>query len=383
MMSENKLHVSLEEFGLSKYESRAYVALMSMGTVSASELAYYAEIPRPKVYPTLLKLEKKKLVVTSKSKPITCTATSPEDAFDGIINDQINKVNAMNSLVSDLKRISEENRKSRGSEEGRYSYLSARGVLIRLKEMIQRARSSIWIMVDQSGLGLLSECREEILSALRRDVDVRMIIPQELAGSDSLRAIPGGLGIRISEISQNCIMLDEVETFMVNSDTGKGAIFSTDVLASGQKRMFSHVWERAADVSSMSDLKKSEMQEICRMVRLVSEDALCYLLGSRMVAGDHSRGLLDMMEANGIRLRSKTLEEVTGTVDSILHMTCRGHADLNDKSRAITVESGVSGWHSLPWVAILEEYLHSCGHKTRIAYRDNPQKGERVYIKIF
>ena len=104
MVNEHALTVSLEEFGLSQYEAQAYVALISKGTISASDLAYYSDLPRTKVYPTLLKLENKKLVIISKSKPIMCTAIAPEDAFDPIIHEQINKVNAMNTLVSKLKK---------------------------------------------------------------------------------------------------------------------------------------------------------------------------------------------------------------------------------------------------------------------------------------
>ena len=97
MVKEQTLTVSLEEFGLSKYEAKAYVTLISKGTISASELAYYSEIPRTKVYPILLKLEKKRLAMISKTKPIVCTAISPEDAFDNAIQEQIEKVNARES----------------------------------------------------------------------------------------------------------------------------------------------------------------------------------------------------------------------------------------------------------------------------------------------
>ena len=51
MVNEHALTVSLEEFGLSNYEARAYVTLVAKGTISASELAYYSELPRTKVYP--------------------------------------------------------------------------------------------------------------------------------------------------------------------------------------------------------------------------------------------------------------------------------------------------------------------------------------------
>jgi sugar-specific transcriptional regulator TrmB len=37
MVNEHSLTVSLEEFGLSKYEAKAYVTLISKGTISASE----------------------------------------------------------------------------------------------------------------------------------------------------------------------------------------------------------------------------------------------------------------------------------------------------------------------------------------------------------
>ena len=40
MTNDHSLTVSLEEFGLSKYEAQAYVALIAKGTVSAGELAY-------------------------------------------------------------------------------------------------------------------------------------------------------------------------------------------------------------------------------------------------------------------------------------------------------------------------------------------------------
>ena len=110
MADEKTLSVSLEEFGLSKYEAQAYVTLISKGTISASELSYYSELPRTKVYSVLQKLEKKRLAISSKSKPVMYTPIAPEDAFDGIIQEQINKVNAMNTLVTNLKKINEVSR---------------------------------------------------------------------------------------------------------------------------------------------------------------------------------------------------------------------------------------------------------------------------------
>ena len=235
MVNEQTLTVSLEEFGLSKYEAQAYVAMIAKGTLSASELAYYSEIPRTKIYPTLLKLENKKLAIISKSKPIMCTAIAPEDAFDAIIHEQINKVNAMNSLVSNLKKASEESRKSRGSEEKRYFHVNANNVLTRLQTMIEGSKLSIKIMADQWGLGLLSECKEQLLTVLRRNLDVKILILPTQICSEYYRTIPDGVEIRASEITQNCFIFDETELLMVNNTNGKGAIFSsTEILGTNQ-----------------------------------------------------------------------------------------------------------------------------------------------------
>ena len=150
MAKEREITVSLEEFGLSQYEARAYVTLITKGTISASDVAFYAELPRTKVYPVLLKLQQKKLAIISKSKPVMCTAIAPEDAFDEIVHEQISKVDAMNTLVSKMKRISEDGKKARGAEEKRYFHLSANYVPNRMRTMIDGAKSSIHIKIGRA-----------------------------------------------------------------------------------------------------------------------------------------------------------------------------------------------------------------------------------------
>ena len=72
---------SLEEFGLSKYESMAYITLLSRGTLGASEIAYYSNLPSTKIYAILKKLQRKKLSTISGQKPLIETAIPPSEAF--------------------------------------------------------------------------------------------------------------------------------------------------------------------------------------------------------------------------------------------------------------------------------------------------------------
>jgi len=383
VVNEHALTVSLEEFGLSNYEARAYVTLVAKGTISASELAYYSELPRTKVYPILLKLEKKKLAIISKSKPRMCTAIAPVDAFDDIIQEQINKVNAMNTLVTNLKKMSEDSKKSRGAVEKRYFDLSANAVLSQLRTMVEGSKSRIYIMVDQWGLGLLAECKDQMLTVLRRDLEVKIIIPPSLLGSESIKAIPDGAKIRISDIIQNCLIFDETELMLIDSNNGKGAIFSsTEILGVNQMKVFSHVWKNSMKIDSLYDMTKLEAQEVYRIIRLVNEDALGHILNASLVSKNHDIDMLEFLEKNGINLRSKSLEELITIIDSSLQMVCSGRADLEPGTKNITIESRMNSGHSLAWAAIITGYLQKQGHRPRLVYQNQAHKGEKVHIKI-
>lgn len=383
MVNEHVLTVSLEEFGLSKYEAQAYVSLISKGTISASELAYYSEIPRTKIYPTLLKLENKKLAIISKSKPIMCTAIAPEDAFDGIIHEQINKVNAMNSLVSNLKKASEESRKTRGSEEKRYFHVSANNVLSQLQTMIEGSKSSIKIMTDQWGFGLLSECKEQLVSVARRNLDIKILVSPSQICSEAYRKIPDGIEIRSSEITQNCFMFDETELLLVNNDNGKGAIFSsTEILASNQEKIFTNIWKNSIKTKAMADMSKGEAQEIYKIIKTVNEIGLTYILNSTMVSKKPESDIFKLLEKNGISFKSKSLDDIIEIMDVIVQITCSGHVNFEANTKNITVESKLNSGHSLPWVSILDGCLQKQGYKTRTIYQNNSNKGEKVHIKI-
>lgn len=383
MVNEHILTVSLEEFGLSKYEAQAYVALIAKGTISASELAYYSEIPRTKIYPTLLKLENKKLAIISKSKPIMCTAIAPEDAFDDIIHEQINKVNAMNTLITNLKKTSEESRKARGSEEKRYFHINANNVLSQLQTMIEGSKSSIKIMTDQWGFGLLAECKEQLLSVARRNLDVKLLVSPTQIGSEAYRTIPDGVEIRASEITQNCFIFDETELLMINSNDGKGAIFSsTEILGINQEKIFSNIWKNAIKTKALADMTKTEAQEIYKIIKTINELGLTFILNSTIVSKKPEFDMFKLLEKSGISLKSKSLDDIIEMMDAVIQVTCSGHVNFEASNKNITVESKLNSGHSLPWVSVLEGCLQKQGYKTRAVYQSNSNKGEKVHIKI-
>ncbi|MEM3064337.1 MAG: helix-turn-helix domain-containing protein [Candidatus Nitrosotenuis sp.] len=383
MGKEHEITVSLEEFGLSKYEARAYVTLITHGTISASEVAYYAELPRTKVYAVLLKLQQKRLAILSKSKPVMCTAIAPEDAFDEIVHEQINKVEAMNTLVSKLKKISEESKKARGAEEKRYFHLHPNYVVNQLRVMVDGAKSSIHIMADSWGLSILAECKEELLSVLRRDLEVRLIVPTQVIGSESFRAIPDGVKIRSSEIIQNCFIFDDTELLLIDSTNGKGAVFTaTDILGGNQTRLFAQLWKNALKIDNLSEMTKSQALEVCKIINIINENGLGFALHSIVSSKTRFVDFVRFLEKNGVFLKDKPLEEILDIVNSTLEMTCSGRLQYDQKTNNIILESKINSGHSLPWAMLIESYLEQKGNHPRLIYHSDSHKGELIHLKI-
>ncbi|MEM2785190.1 MAG: helix-turn-helix domain-containing protein [Candidatus Nitrosotenuis sp.] len=383
MGKEHELTVSLEEFGLSKYEARAYVTLITHGSISASEVAYYAELPRTKVYAVLLKLQQKKLAILSKSKPVMCTAIAPEDAFDELVHEQINKVEAMNTLVSKLKKISEESKKARGAEEKRYFHLHPNYVVNQLRVMVDGAKSSIHIMADSWGLSILAECKEELLSVLRRNLEVRLIVPTQVIGSESFKAIPDGVKIRSSEIIQNCFIFDDTELLLIDSTNGKGAIFTaTDILGGNQTRLFAQLWKNALKIDNLSEMTKSQALEVCKIINIINENGLGFALHSIVSSKAKFVDFVRFLEKNGISLKDKSLEEILDIVNSTLEMTCAGRLQYDQKTNNIILESKINSGHSLPWAMLIESYLEQKGNHPKLIYHSDSHKGELIHLKI-
>ena len=383
MAKDQDLAVSLEEFGLSKYEAQAYVTLITKGTISASELAYYSNLPRTKVYPTLLKLVKKKLAIISKSKPIMCTGISPEDAFDEIVQEQINKVNGMNSLVTKLKQVSEDSKKASGSEEKRYFHLTPNYVFKHLETMIDGSKNSIHIMVDSWGLNLISQCKNNLIHALRKNIDIKLIISPTLVGTETFQAIPDGVKIKADDISFNSITFDDSEILMINSNNGKGAIFSsTEVLGTNQAKLFEQTWKNASKINNLSNMTKTEAQEVLKIIEMINENGLGFVLNSLLHSRSKEIDMLELLEKNGLDLEAKTLDEIINLVDSTLQITCSGQARYEPQGNHIIVESKLNSGHSLPWAMLLSGYLNKKGFKTKMMYNDHQHSGEKIHIKV-
>ena len=76
-----KIIQSLEKFGLTRYEAKAYIGITSIISGKAEEIAKASEMPRSKIYSTLKELEKKGFIEVTRTRPIEYKAIPPREIF--------------------------------------------------------------------------------------------------------------------------------------------------------------------------------------------------------------------------------------------------------------------------------------------------------------
>jgi len=129
-------------------------------------------------------------------------------------------------------------------------------------------------------------------------------------------------------------------------------------------------------------LKQNEAQEVYKIIHIINENGLSYILNSTMISKKPEFDMLKLLEKNGINLKGKSLDEIIEIMDAVLQIMCSGHVNFDANTKNITIESKLNGGHSLPWASILDGCLQKQGYKTRTIYQNNSSKGEKVLIKI-
>jgi sugar-specific transcriptional regulator TrmB len=384
MMTDNHsgLPGSLEEFGLSKYEARAYLTMIGKGSLAVSEIAYYANLPRTKVYQTIKKLEKKKLAVISKQKPLICSAIPPEEAFTEIVNIHDSRVKTMRKIVNSLQKINEESQRPKGSEERRYFILDANSTLEKIGSLIAESRSSLVASLDAWGLRLISQCRSAVLKALTAGIRVRMILGSQCIGNENVFQLPEGIELRTSEVLSNLIIIDSSYIISIDSSNGKAAFFaSADAFAMLQAKNFEEVWSDASEMKYLLDLQPDMATKAVELIRVVENDLAAKMLEYAISRLDMSSELAQAIdERYSLKISEMRANEMMDLVDSALKISCLGGLKHDRNNNIVSLQSKVETKQILPWALILASYFKLTGNEARIMQQQQPAQGKNVQL---
>ena len=378
MMTDSNIDLpgSLEEFGLSKYEARAYLTMIGKGSLAVSEIAYYANLPRTKVYQTVKKLEKKKLAVISKQKPLICSAIPPEEAFAEIVNLHDRRVRNMKKIVDSLQKINDESQRPKGSEERRYFILDANSTLEKISSLIADSRSSVTATLDPWGLRLVSQCKPSVVRALTSGVRLRMILGSQCIGNENVFQLPDGVELRTAEVVSNLIIIDSSYMVSIDSSNGKAAFFaSTDSFAMLQAKNFEEVWSSASDMKYLLDMQPEVAGKAVELIRIVENGLAAKMLEYAISRLDMPAELVEVIDERcSLKISGMSASEMMDLVDSALKISCLGGLKHDRNNNIVSLQSKLDNKQILPWALVLASYFKFTGNEPRIMQQQQQQQ---------
>lgn len=377
----NDLIGSLEELGLSRYEAGAYLIMIRKGSLAASEISYYANLPRTKVYSTLKKLEKKRLSIVSQSKPLICSAIPPDEAFRDIVKLYERRSKNMKKIVDRLQKITEE-QKPRASEERRYYILDANSTLEKMKTLIASSKSSVLAILDSWGIQLITQCKLAMVKAITNGVKIRLLLANQCIGNENLPSLPEDVDLKIGNVSSNVIIIDSNNMVAVDSSNGKAALFaSIDIFGLSQLRSFETEWNNAAEVRQIVNIQPRIVMKANRLVKFLENANIKELLSKNW--DEPTSALIKSAQKFGIEIFDTEVDEMLTVIDCALHISCSGDLTHDRINNILSIRSKARSESVSRWVSLLASYLKHVGNDPKVI-RDFKNNGieNTIHIKF-
>jgi len=157
---------TFSRLGLSEYESRAYVALVALGTGSANIVAEVAQIPRTSSYKVMQSLEGKGFARKLQGRPQSFSPVDPSELSKRLVaqvEESFGKVSVLRNLLSE-----------RGVPQLVYTIMGKERVLDKIGEMLDKSESS-FVMSSPSISQMRTRFGKKFSSAISRGVSITVI----------------------------------------------------------------------------------------------------------------------------------------------------------------------------------------------------------------
>jgi sugar-specific transcriptional regulator TrmB len=374
------LVANLEEFGLSKYESMAYITLVSKGTLGASEIAYYSNLPRTKIYTTLKKLERKKLSTISSQKPMIATATPPDEAFGELITMQQGRLASMHNILNTLRKLRDEGKKP--YEEKKYLVLEPNAVVQKIEELISSTKSNIDFILDSWGQNVVFQSNASLSEAVKRGVKINILLGIQSFANDNDVTFPTGVEVRSDNVSGNIIIFDFKKIIFIDSTNGKASLILTpDAFGNSYIKLFDEKWKKALRINP-SILSNRIPKEALILSKLVEDDLTQILLDLSIKQDSNYSSLVGEIEKFSSDIRCQSIDDMVRIVDSALKISYSGYLNYEAQNNMLKLHFDSKEKSIVPWVLIITAYIKKFGNDSKIIHDHGEKNTNSIYIKL-
>jgi len=173
---------ALMRLGLTEYEARIYIALVTGGPGGASELSFLSDVPRTKTYGALKKLMHKGLVLAIPEKPERYLAASPNETLFPLVGRLSEDLKRAEEAIQSLTLSYESMkyvRKVEPYEKSWFWTIKGRSEIYKkLDEMFSSANKSIHVTTTSNGIARSYKANARVLERCKsKGVEILFIAP--------------------------------------------------------------------------------------------------------------------------------------------------------------------------------------------------------------
>jgi len=242
MMPSEKVLRTLKELGLTEYETRTYIALVSGGPTTAGDLSRLSNVPYSRIYDVLSKLERKGWIEVQSGRPIRYRAKPPAEAIRLSRIEQERKFkDASDTVMNELEPLYE--RKAEVKKPDIWVIRGDRNLIGKIGEMLARAQVEVLIstptLVEE-----LSELQSFTPVLEAKNLVIRIITAEKTSTKELGHAL--NLEIRYRKpLFGGGIIIDGKEVLLLLASRGeKLGIWSDEIgLTKFAKEYFEYLWK--------------------------------------------------------------------------------------------------------------------------------------------
>ncbi|MCS7135617.1 MAG: helix-turn-helix domain-containing protein [Nitrososphaerota archaeon] len=246
---------AMQNLGLTDYEIRAYLPLIQIGPLTASELSNIAEIPYSKIYEVLGSLEEKGWVEVEGGRPARYHAKSPVTAVETMKLKLEEKLQQNSDIIiSELMPIFED----RWAKEKPDIWIlrGEHNILTKLKELIANCERELLLATPMLPKEILRTLLPFFITIKGKNGRVQIMLTSD-TDQQTLRKIAEVAEVRIREHMFGCGAIRDLREVMIifAAENGKRpaiAIWSEHTsLAKFARDYFDYLWNSAYTVKKV------------------------------------------------------------------------------------------------------------------------------------
>jgi len=219
MTKTKKILKPLHQIGLSKYEAKVYLTLISEGTSTAKDISNITGIPYGKVYEIINSLSNKGFSMILPSKPMKYKAASPLESIKKAKNKEKEKIKRIeDKIIEQLEPRFKEN-KGKSKSKSDFSIINGRSnVVDKTDELINKAKKNIHIQCSANSLARLTLHKDALKKAAERGVNISIAGITNKENLNEIKSLNFCNIKHIKSSKNNFISIDNKKSMIIEAD---------------------------------------------------------------------------------------------------------------------------------------------------------------------